>query len=64
MRDPIRNEILAIGPFDPVEEEHLALALAWVDAGAELGRLAKPATPPVHLVAYVVIVDNVRLCVN
>ena len=58
MRSQIRNEISAIDPLDEVERQHRAEALAWVDSGAELCRLAKPATPPMHLVSYFVVVDD------
>jgi 8-oxo-dGTP pyrophosphatase MutT (NUDIX family) len=58
MRTSVREELQAIEPFDAAEREHLADALAWVDSGAELFRLAKPATPPKHLVAYFAVVDD------
>lgn len=58
MRDIIRSELEAIVPFDALEGEHLADAIAWVDSGADLCRVAKPATPPKHLVAYFVVVDG------
>ena len=58
MRQQIREELLAITPMDACEREHIADALAWIDSGAELCRLAKPATPPKHLVAYVAVVDG------
>ena len=45
MRDVIRAELTAIAPLDLLEREHQAEALAWVDSGADLFRLAKPATP-------------------
>lgn len=57
MRHAIRAEIAAIEPHDPLERTHLAAALAWVDSGAELCRIAKPATPPKHLVSYFAVVD-------
>lgn len=53
----IRSELLAIEPLDPVEEAHRADALAWVASGAPIFRVARPATPPKHLVAYFVVVD-------
>ena len=46
MRAAIRAELMAIAPLDALEQEHLADALAWLGSGAELCRLAKPATPP------------------
>jgi 8-oxo-dGTP pyrophosphatase MutT (NUDIX family) len=58
MRDIIRAELAAIVPLDVLEAEHLADALAWVDSGAELFRVAKPATPPKHLVSYFAVVDG------
>ncbi|MEP6495359.1 MAG: NUDIX hydrolase [bacterium] len=58
MRDVIRSELEAIVPFDALEGEHLADAITWVDSGAELFRVAKPATPPKHLVSYFVVVDG------
>ena len=57
MRQQIRNEFSAIIPFDDLEQAHIADAIAWVDSGAELCRIAKPAVPPKHLVSYFVVVD-------
>lgn len=57
MRDVIRTELAAIVPLDAIEREHLSDALGWVDSGAELIRVARPATPPKHLVSYFVVVD-------
>jgi hypothetical protein len=58
MRDQIRTEIELIRPFDEIEREHQADALNWVNSGAELFRLAKPATPPKHLVSYFAVIDE------
>jgi 8-oxo-dGTP diphosphatase len=57
MRDLIRSELATIEPFDALEGEHLADALAWVDSGVGLFRVAKPATPPKHVVSYFAVVD-------
>ena len=57
MRDLIRAELAAIEPLDALEQDHLADALAWVDSGADLCRVARPATPPKHLVSYFAVVD-------
>lgn len=35
--------------------------LAWIDSGAELCRIEKPATPPQHLIAYFALVDGDHL---
>jgi 8-oxo-dGTP diphosphatase len=53
----IRSELTAIEPLDALESEHLADALAWVDSGVGMCRVAKPATPPKHLVSYFALVD-------
>lgn len=57
-RQHIRLEIASIAPLDPLEAQHRADALAWVDSGVELLRQAKPATPPKHLVSYFAVVDG------
>ena len=61
MRHHIHTEIESIVPLDALEAEHRAQALAWVASGAELCRLAKPATPPMHLVSYVVVHSGDKL---
>ena len=58
MRPTIRAEIEAIEPADSLEAAHQADALAWIDSGAELCRIAKPATPPKHLVSYFALVND------
>ena len=58
MRNAIREEIFSIEPLDDLERAHIGDALAWVDSGAELCRVQKPALPPKHLVSYFVVVDN------
>ncbi len=61
MRAQVRDELAAIVPLDTAEREHLADALAWVDLGAELFRVARPAVPPKHLVSYFAVVDAEQL---
>ena len=58
MRESVRAELNAIEPLDVLESEHLADALAWLESGVELCRIAKPATPPKHLVSYFALVDG------
>lgn len=60
MRDAIAALIAGIRPFDQLERDQLAGAAAWVASGAPLCRTAKPATPPQHLVSYVLVVDPAR----
>lgn len=57
-RNLIRAEIDLITPLDELEQQHLAETRAWISSGAELCRLAKPATPPRHLVSYFVCIDG------
>jgi 8-oxo-dGTP pyrophosphatase MutT (NUDIX family) len=58
-RAQVRAELLAIRPWDALEREQLAQTLAWVDdRHAPLCRIAKPATPPRHLVSYFALVDG------
>lgn len=61
MRSAIRNEIAAISPLDALEASHRDDALAWIDSGEELCRLAKPATPPKHLVSYFAVVADQQI---
>ena len=61
MRSAIRKEVSSIQPLDRLERAHLVDALAWIDSGAELCRVRKPATPPKHLVSYFVLVDDDHL---
>ena len=58
MRSVIRKEVSSIEPFDDLERAHIGDALAWIDSGAELCRIEKPATPPKHLVSYFAVVDG------
>src|SRR5690348_12369838 len=58
MHDQIRAEIKLIKPFDEIERKHQTDAFKRFDSGAELFRLAKPATPPKHLVSYFAVIDG------
>jgi 8-oxo-dGTP diphosphatase len=58
MRSAIREEVAAIEPFDAIERAQRDEVLAWIDSGAVLCRLHKPATPPKHMVSYFVLVDH------
>ena len=58
MRAGIRDEVRQIDPFDDLERTTRADVLAWIDSGAELCRVQKPATPPKHLISYFVVVDG------
>ena len=58
MRAEIRQEIELIHPLDATEQASKLDTLAWIDSGAELCRLQKPATPPKHLISYFALVDG------
>jgi 8-oxo-dGTP pyrophosphatase MutT (NUDIX family) len=58
MDRPILRELAAITPHDPIEAAHLENAVAWVESGAGLYRVSKPANPPKHLVAYFAVIDD------
>ncbi len=57
-RQIIRNAVAAIAPLDARERDDIDDTLRWIDSGAELCRIAKPATPPRHLVSYILLVDG------
>lgn len=58
----IRSEIKSIAsqiqPLDEEEAAHIAFVETWIDSGAEIFRIAKPATPDPHLVAYFLLIDQ------
>jgi 8-oxo-dGTP diphosphatase len=57
MRTMIADIVRSIQPYDALEQAHLAVTIAWIESGAPLCRIAKPATPPQHLVSYFVVVN-------
>lgn len=60
MRDVVRAAVTSIAPVDDLARQHIQGALAWIDSGADLFRLERPATPTPHLVSYFVPVDTTR----
>jgi 8-oxo-dGTP diphosphatase len=52
-----RALVAGITPADALERDHQAAALAWLDRTPDIYRRARPATPPQHLVAYIVLTD-------
>ncbi len=58
MRAEIRQEVESIAPLDNLERATKSDVLDWIDSGAEICRIEKPATPPKHLVSYFAIVDG------
>ena len=51
------NLISALEPFDALERQHRNETLQWIASGAGLYRLEKPDEPPMHLVAYALVLD-------
>ncbi len=58
MHQLVRSQLECIRPTSTAEREQLDDALAWVDSGAALCRVAKPARPTKHLVSYFPVVDG------
>jgi 8-oxo-dGTP pyrophosphatase MutT (NUDIX family) len=54
----VLSQLQGIHPINTAEREQWLNALAWVESGAPLCRVAKPATPPKHLVSYFPVVDD------
>jgi len=53
----VHRLVSAITPADELEAGHLASTLDWLASTDDVFRRVKPATPPKHLVSYVVPVD-------
>lgn len=58
LRQQIRKEVVSILALDRLEQLHIEETLHWIDGGDPLFRVAKPATPPMHLVSYFAVVDD------
>lgn len=62
IENPIRFEIERLVntmiSFDTEEQQHILSTHEWIASGAEIFRIAKPATPDPHLVAYFLLVDS------
>lgn len=63
MRNEIHELVEGITPVDDLEIQHRLSALQWIESGADLFRVQKPATPPKHLVSYFVVIDPDERCV-
>ena len=57
-RAAIRAEVSALSAFDALEAQQIESVLRWIDSGAPLCRVAKPATPPQHLISYFALFDR------
>jgi 8-oxo-dGTP diphosphatase len=57
LRAAIGGLVRGIGPLDEQEAADQAATVSWIESGQPLFRTASPATPPRHLVSYMVPVD-------
>lgn len=57
MQETLVQLIQGISPFDDMEKEQVADALAWIASGAEIYKIQGPDIPPKHLTAYGVLID-------
>ncbi len=53
----VHDVVSAVVPCDDLEAAHRADTLAWLESTDDVFRRVKPATPPRHLVSYVVLAD-------
>lgn len=60
IRDRIYDLVASIKPLDDAEKQHIQFVLSWIQSGAEIFRTEKPATPPVHLVSYFLVISPDR----
>jgi 8-oxo-dGTP diphosphatase len=61
MRDSVavvHGLVARIAPHDALESYHRTDTLHWLESTHDVFRRAKPATPPRHLVSYVVVLDR------
>lgn len=57
-RAVVRDLVTRVRPYDDQEAEDQRWMLEWINSGAPLFRLEKPATPPRHLAVYAALVDE------
>ncbi|WP_068159294.1 NUDIX hydrolase [Rhodococcus phenolicus] len=53
----VHEIVSAVEPWDDLERSHRSAALEWIAGTDDVFRRRSPATPPQHLVSYVVVVD-------
>lgn len=57
-RAVVREHVVGVTPFDDREAADRQWMLEWIDSGAPLFRVQKPATPPQHLAVYAALLDE------
>lgn len=58
IRDEIRHSVAIIQPIDSLEKQHIDFVVHWIESEAEIFRIEKPATPPMHLVSYFLVFSS------
>lgn len=58
IRAVIDQIVSAIDPVDLLEKEQKQYVRDWILSGKELFRIAKPATPDIHLVSYFAVISQ------
>lgn len=59
-RDLVDDLVAGVAPLDEHEAHDQAATLRWVRSGAQLFRIARPATPDKHLCVYCALFDEAR----
>jgi 8-oxo-dGTP pyrophosphatase MutT (NUDIX family) len=59
-RDVVYDLVAGVSPFDEHELRDKTSTLGWIDSGAPLFRIARPATPDKHLCVYFALFDEAR----
>jgi 8-oxo-dGTP pyrophosphatase MutT (NUDIX family) len=59
-RDVVHDLIAGVTPLDEHEVQDRAATLQWIRSGAPLFRIARPATPDMHLCVYFALLDDTR----
>lgn len=57
-RDRVLECVNSITPFDALEDQQILETIGWIQEGAPLFRIEKPAIPERHLVSYFVLFDE------
>jgi 8-oxo-dGTP diphosphatase len=57
IRDSIHQLVSNITPVDAMERQHIDIVIDWIESGEEIFRTEKPATPPMHLVSYFLVLS-------
>jgi len=59
-REVIHGLVVGVSPYDDHEAQDQATTLEWIQSGAPLFRIARPATPEQHLCVYFALFDEAR----